>query len=369
MSQAPRIYTAPANSGDADPDARLNVLYADGVLPTPESITRNDLALRQIPIDWDAVKAFGRALNALRDEPITPFDIQQLKPKQEQMALLVELLPYFASVIAHRFDPRIPAVSPSAEKIEQLKPILKELKNFINRFSPKLAARFSLFVEQKADEIINHTAAKIFAVVDAICTIEVPQEFFVYELAKLYRNLIEEKVVEDEGLFSSDDERVLTIEEKVSDLLSESDPFDEYQLFSGLYRILIAVNGPINHSQADTAGVVASELMSGIEQFLRAQKAPHIKSAPKPMVGFEFSDESTWNFLSIKRSLAETFAPEKLAQVKKELPTILTAAKNALPKNGFAVADAIAHIAVMVLVCCKFDTPREKIVKALFSND
>lgn len=155
MSQAPRINTAPANSGDADPDARLNVLYADGVLPTPESITRNDLALRQIPIDWDAVKAFGRALNALRNEPITPFDIQQLKPQQEQMAVLVELLPYFASVIAHHFDPRIPAVSPSAEKIEQLKPILKELKILLTDFLLSLQLVFLYLLSKKPMQLLT----------------------------------------------------------------------------------------------------------------------------------------------------------------------------------------------------------------------
>lgn len=138
---------------------------------------------------------------------------------------------------------------------------------------------------------------------------------------------------------------------------------DSYPLLSRATEIS---KFPPDTIEDEYAGVAGSEVMSGVEAFLKGQGVRGISAAPRPVNTFDLFDANTWNGDSVMRSLAETLANQKLLAVKRSLPYILTEVQHLLPESGPEAVDAIRTLSENILILSKEGVSNSEIAVALF---
>lgn len=316
-----------------------------------------DINLREkLHIDSTAAVRLALAVNGIKETPLDAFDINRFKPDKS----LYPAIPWVASVIANSQNPEIPVLMPSEEDIAQMKPWLMETSILLGMFSSRLEHWFGRIVETSGAGKVNKKAKNIMKIAQKIGKIDNPRARFVPELAQLYRNL-----AQDNGTL---------IEHKITKLVGDlanarmyrtSSPIDESS-YPLLATVIALTEFPPQGTSSFEAGIVGSEIMSGMEIFLKRQGERNISTAPEHIEPFDFFDLNTWTGDSIVRSAAETFAGERIRAVNRNLPSILIEVLNLLPENGPEIMNTIRILAENVLILSKQGVSNAEIAAALF---
>lgn len=347
------------------------------------AVTLDDISIdNTLPIDFAATRRLALAVNQIKETPINQFELSQLKPPPA----VYPAIPWAASAIAHHYNPDIPVIVPNEEEVVAMRPWLRDVSNFLGRFSSRWQYRFGRFVEKKAENAIDEAARNVLKRVDTVGQIDHPKARFVPELAQLYKQVTKPEYengasfdlgVALGSLFGEESapRKVrVPIERKIANLVANlryakyGSPHewinrDSYPLLS---RVVEITKFPPDTVDEGEAGIVGSEVMSGVETFLKGQGARGISVAPRPVNTFDLFDANTWNSDSIMRSLAETFKPETVAAVKRSLPSILVEVQNLLPESGPAVTAAVRKLSENILILSKQGVSNAEIAVALF---
>ncbi len=360
-----------------------SVVLARTTLPDRQ-VALDDISIYSVfPMDSGATRRLALAVNEIRATPINSYDLAQLKPP----TAVYDAIPWAASAIAHHYNPEIPVILPSEEEVTTMKPWLNDISRFLGRFSARWQYRFGRFIEKKAENAIEEAARNILSRVDTIGRIDRPRTKFVPELTQLYQEVTRPEYRYDDSLdlgdmfdsmfnFDHKPKQVrIPIEEKVADLVANlryAKYGDHGRINSGNYPLIASatrISGfPPDSLDEDSAGVVGSEIMSGVETFLKRQNVSGISSAPKPAKTFDFFDANTWNDGSVKRSFAETFFLEQVQTVRNSLPSILTEVQNLLPESGPEIVERVKKLSVDILILSQQGVSNAEIATALFSK-
>lgn len=361
-------------------------------LPDRE-VSLDDISIYNLPVNWTATGSLATAINRLKETPLDRFEIRQHMPSPDVYAGI----PWVASAIANHYNREIPVILPSADEIKAIKPWLTGLSSLIGRFSVTWQYRFNRFIEANADDkILNQSASNILRRVDTIGEIDHPKARFVPEVAAIYNQVAAPQEEEDDNfdpigdLFSIFDDspakpktRLAPIERKVENLVSalidakygRGNSWINTQAYPLLTRAVQMAKFPpdfvdvgIPMASPQVGGIVGSEIMQGVEGFLRKRGMTVIPTATSPVRTFDLFDGNTWNSDSVNRSLAETFAQEKIRALKRELPDILTEVENVLPESGPAIMDSVRTLAENILILSKQGVSTTEIAQALFTK-
>ncbi len=332
------------------------------------TVSLDQIHVRQeIPIGWKSIAEMGRAINRLKDEPLTTDDFSELRKPPEAVYAGV---PMVASVIANKRNPAIPVHLPTEAEIKAMKPWLRDASWLIGKFSQNWKRAFDRVIERIGADTVINIGEKAYTVIQDMENINSPRQQFIADIAKLYAALAKPEFEESFTLFGGEERVQIPIEEKIENLLEVMrlvrDGYanlwinkTEYPL---LARILTIIKFPPDSLDASTAGIAGAEMMRGIESFLKQQGVKNVRTAPRPKE-FNLLSPDTW-----MRGLAEWFAPEKLARVQNHLPEILTHAKNALPENGPEFAQEVYTLAENVTILKQQGEDDKRIVESLFKK-
>ncbi len=292
-----------------------------------------DVNIFSLPLNWEGIGNLGRAVGELTGNVSTQ-ELTDIKPPEE----LYPFLPMVTSVIAHNRYPEVPVKLPTAGDIAAIKPWVSRVEKVVDRFSPNLARRFRGYVQGKGQELVIDVGKKAIKTLDALENIPNPQMEFMKEMHWAYYYLAQPS-------YDSN------IESKIYDFISILDSAKYGQYFAQnqhwlnpidfpiLIRLLPQLGIPPNNINANEVSIAGSEVMQGIEVFLRQHGITDIPPAPSPRE-FDFFDPDTW-----MRGLAETFASERLDRARDHLPFVLAHAFRAMPTDGPLLADKISGIA------------------------
>lgn len=333
------------------------------------TVTLEDISIYNLPIDFAATKRLALAINVIKETPVEQFEISQLKPPASVSAAI----PWAASAIAHHYNPDIPVILPNEEDVIAVKPWLRDISNFLGRFSIRWQQRFGRFIEKKAEVLLDSTTENIFKKVDPIGEIGNPRARFVPELTDLYQATAKPHYRQEEDFFGTPKKVAVPIEQKIANLISSLRDV-KYGFKSWInkstYPLLtraITISGlPPAGLDENMAGVVGSEIMQGVEEFLKRHGVKKIPQPPVHVKTFDLFDGETWNGDSVMRSLTESFAWEKLIAVRRQLPTILMEVQSILPENGPETLQAVRILAENVLILSKQGVSNAEIAAALF---
>ncbi len=355
-----------ATNANTGPENRNFTATADEPPWTRKQISLDSVDVHGIPIGWGSLAKLGRAIQDLAGDRLSSTDLVALKPPSG----VHMFLPMVASVIAHRKNPEIPAALPTQEQIKAARPWLRTLELFLRPFSEKAAFGLGKYVERQGERIVQDIAEKIGGFADFVGTIQNPREQLLKELTLIYKHLQARQTRQD---FWGEEE--VPIEEKIEWFVNhlkeaKTNPRRYEDMshwlnshdFPVLLKVLQKLNFPSDSLDSFKAGVAGAEFMQGIETFLRRQGVSDIGSAPQPR-GFDLFDLSTW-----PRGIAEWFAPERLQQVKENLPSVLSLAYETLPTSGSAFRDKIYEIAENICVLHKKGHSLSDIVQSMFPN-
>lgn len=354
------------------------VILARTTLPDREVSLGDINVYTTLPIDFGVARRLAFAINEIKETPIDQFELEQLKPS----AAVYEAIPWAASAIAHHYNSEIPVILPNEEDVMLMRPWLRDVSQFLGRFSSRWQYRFGRFVERKAEDILGEAVKNILNRVDIIGQIDHPKARFVPELVSLYQEVTKPEYVEEDdfdlgSLFDMNKrpKKVrVPIEDQVGTLITilriaktgRQDAWvnrETYPLIAGALEIS---KFPPDSVDEDTASIAGSEIISGIEKFLRRQNITKLHPAPKPVKTFDFWDGNTWNFNSVERSFAETFAWDQVQAVKRSLPSILVEVMNLLPESGPEVTQAVRKLSEDILILSKQGVSNAEIAAALF---
>ncbi len=357
-------------------------ILARTLLPNRQ-VTLEDISIHNIiPIDFAASRRLALAVNQIKATPINQFEVSQLKPP----ASVHEAIPWAASTIAHHYNPEIPIILPNEQDILAMKPWLKDVSSFLGKFSGRWQYRFGRFIEKKAENALGEATKNVLKRIDTVGQVDHPKARFVPELAQVYKEVTKPEYEDDESfdlgealgsIFSEESKprqvRV-PIERKVVDLIENlrhakrGSPYgwinrNSYPLLARAVEITKFPPNTVNEAEA---GIAGSEVMSGIETFLKGQGIRDISSPARPVKTFDLFDANTWNDQNIMRSFAETFAYEQILAVKRSLPGILVEVLNLLPESGPELVDAVRILSENVLILSKQGISNAEIAAALF---
>lgn len=357
-------------------------ILARTTLPNRQ-VTLGDISIYDaLPIDFAATRRLALAVNQIKETPINQFELSQLKPPPA----VYEAIPWAASAIVHHYNPEIPVILPNEQDVVAMKPWLRDVSNFLGRFSGRWQYRFGRFIERKAEDTLVEATRNVLKRVDTIGEIDRPKARFVPELTQIYKEVTKPEYVDDEsfdlgealgnlfGEESAPRKVRVPIERKVANLVanlryakySSSRGWINRNSYPLLARTLEMTKFPPDTVDKGEAGIVGSEVMSGVETFLKGQRVRGISTAPRPVNTFEIFDANTWNGDSVMRSLAETFKPETVIAVKRSLPTILVEVQNLLPESGPEVVGAVRTLSENILILSKQGVSNAEIAVALF---
>lgn len=218
-----------------------------------------------------------------------------------------------------------------------MKPWLRQVSQLFGRFSGRWQNRFGKFIEKKAETLITDAAGNILKKVDLIEEINHPKARFVPELADLYRRAAKPEYMQDDGfdlgefldIFSDklalQRQKRVPIEIKIAELVGalkfartgNQRGWINRTSYPLIARVSEISGFPSSATNEETAGIVGSEIMSGIGKFLKEQGVREIPRTPRPVKTFDLFDGNTWNGGSMGRSFAETFAWDQVQAVKK----------------------------------------------------
>lgn len=315
-----------------------------------------DISLYGLPIDWSTATNLAEAVNRLKQTPLERSEVTQLKPDVQASDAVV----WLASAIAHHYNPEISPIFPSEEEIEAIKPWLGRISHFVGRFSQRWQGRFERFVEGRAEKVITQTADKITHAVDLIGQVDRPRVRFVPELTGIYRRLSADRF-----------EFVGSIETRVRNLIidmrvasrGDSKIWLNIETYPLISRALEISKFPPYSLNEEEAAIVGSEIMGGVETFLRNQGVDDIETPPGP-VSFDLFDLDTWYDGAI-RGVVEIFAGDRIEAVRKELPNILEQVQRVLPEDGPAAVDSVRALVENILILRKQGVTNAEIVDAL----
>lgn len=357
------------------------IILAKTSLPDRQ-VSLADISIYNLPINFEATRRLALAINEIKETPVDRFELSQFRPSPA----VYEAIPWAASTIANHYNSEIPVILPNKDDIAAMQPWLRDISRLIGRFSESLQYRFGRFIEKKADKRIEEATGNILRRVDLIGEIDRPRAKFIPEITSLYQKVTEPEFVEDESFYIEDifgmfDEKPrapkmvrIPIETKVSDLVislistRDANPrvWINRESYPLLARALEISKFPPDSVDEGTAGIVGSEIMSGIEEFLRRQGAKELIDTPRAVKTFDLFDGNTWGEASIMRSLAETFKWEQIQAVKRSLPNLLTEVQNLLPESGPEVVESIRILSENVLILSKQGISNAEIASALF---
>lgn len=338
--------------------------------PLPQrEVSLEDVNFRKIPLDWDAIKRVSILVNGFKTTPIDPFDIQSLRPSAE----LYPAIPMVASAIVNHYNPQFPIILPTEEEIMAMKPWLKKISMVIGKFSQRGQTRFGKVIEGWGEREVRNAAGQILRKVDVLGEIENPRDRFVPELAEIYGQVTISRTETLPGIFWDSVEEV-SVEDRVRELLTEimaarrgDSRWINRENFPLVSRVLRVSGFPPDDLNISEAGIVGSELLQGIQNYLRSE-GRHVSDAPAPIKAVEFWDPETWGVDNVLRWVGEYFEPERIEAVKKGLPEILKEVKNSLPKSGFKVLEAVRTLAENVLILSKQGVSNAEIAAAIFAK-
>lgn len=320
---------------------------------------------REIPIGWEAIAKMGKAINKLKDEPLTSEDLSVLKKPPESAYAGV---PMVASIIANKRNPAIPVRLPTDAEVKAIKPWLSDVSWLLGKFSQNWRRAFDRFIERMGADFVVNIGERAYAMVQEMEWIENPRQQFVADIAKLYATLAKPEFEESFTLFGGEERVRIPIEEKIENLLEimklvrDGGTYlwinkDEYPL---LARILPVIKFPPDSLDEGTTSIAGAEMMEGIEKFLKQQGIKNARRAPRPRE-FNLLNPDTW-----MRGLAEWFVPEKLARVKNHLPEILTQAKDTLPESGPEFVNKVYTLTENIVIVKHQGEDNREIVESLF---
>lgn len=359
---------------------------ADDILaktPLPKrNVQLHDISLYGLPIDFTATRRLAIALNEIKETPIDQFELAQLKPP----AAVHEAIPWVASAIVHHYNPEVPVITPNEDDITAIKPWLRSVSHLLGKFSPQWQYKFGRFVERRADHLLNKTAEGVLKRLDLIGIIENPQSQFVPEIESLYSRVSKPTYEEDTRIdigeifdIFGEQRRPMVqvpIERKVLDLVVELQNTrrgskyglvnrQDYPLLASVIEI---TQFPSDDVDIDTAAVVGSEIMTGLEAFLKLRGIKNVRQAQSPVKTLDLFNTDTWTTDSAMRSLAETFAMKQVLAVKRSLPSILVEVEGLLPQSGPKTVDRVRKLAEDILILRKQGVSNTEIAQALFSK-
>ncbi len=154
--------------------------------------------------------------------------------------------------------------------------------------------------------------------------------------------------------------------ERVRDGKSPRDKYITAQECPLTTKLLPALRLPGKLSGMEAA--VGSEIMQGIEAFLRQQGVQNVRRAPEPG-GLNINPISWIDPMNWTRTMAETFAPERLEEVRESLPLILTQAWAALPEDGPALAGCIYKAAEGAITLKQQGMADKEVIDVLFASN
>lgn len=369
-----RHFPAPARDLVPQREPAADIL-ARTILPD-RSVTLGDINLyRALPINWQATLGLAEALNDLKETPIDTFDIANLKPDPS----VYDGIPWVASVIANHYNPEIPILYPNEEEIARMKPWLRGVSRFLGRFSEGWQVRFGRYVEGSGEAMVKGFANNVLSRADLIGEIGRPREEFVPELGRLFNRVSAPQYELEEAVMPWDTDKkvAVPVESKMQNLLLELAAARQgdqsawinhrsYPLISRILEISGFPSKTFLEGNMVSATVGASEVMVGVEEFLRRRGIYIVNPAEKPVKTFDFWDGNTWNMDSIYRSVAETNYSSQLAAVVSALPSILNQVEAILPENGPEVVAAVQKVAEDILILSKQGVSNGEIAAALF---
>lgn len=346
-------------------------------LPRRE-VSLADVSIHRLGFNWAALKKLGIAVNQLQYTPLDTFDIQE-QLRREVRPELYDAIPLVASAIAHHYNKRIPILKPNEAEIKAIKPMLETVAKLLSRLSLKWSDRFNRYIEKGAAEVIEDTATKVCTVVDGLGEIRRPREQFIPEIAGIYDIAATPQYAVEEDLFGTllgepQKQVEIPIERRIQRLLidmrnirngytGEIIPQRDYPLITWL---LENSGFPPHGMDTGEASIAGSEIMQGIEQFLK-RYLRDVQRAPKPSIGLDLFEPDTWLDGNLMRGLAETFAPEKLRDVRRALPNILEHARRFLPESGPNTRRQLQELAEDILILSKKGYTGEEIARALIN--
>lgn len=316
------------------------------------TVSLDSLNIKNLPVNFDALKGNAGLVNDLKDDPITAFDISELRPPAE----VSFAIPMIASVAAHKENPNIPIEMPTTQEIKAMKPWVGRVARVIGKFSPSWEIKFNRHVEKKGADAVINAGEKLASVADAFKEVDKPQEQFVKEIHRMYEGLLQPLGGYDRHKIEVRMHYFLgTMRSAVEGKTYDSHWFNK-DTFPLLTKILPIVRFPTEAmTYSETVPLAASEMMSGVERFLR-QEGLHVDRAPAPSRSF-------------MRFMAEVFASGKLDEVRQALPDILSTAKRALPENGPAFSQSVNAMTENIVVLRRQGKDPKTIVDAIFPQN
>jgi hypothetical protein len=357
-----------------------SIIYSLFFMSFEREVSLDSIDLRTIPINWTAVARMGRSINNLKDEPLIMQEFALIRELKEP---LYPAIPMVASVTAHQRNPEIPIIYPTEEQVKAMKPSLGFVSFIIGRFSNNWQAKFDRYLKQEGTHKVMGVAEKVFSMVRVLENTQYdhPRERFIDGLEVLYSDLSQSET--EQGGFLGLEEVERPIEKKILQLIQEvrSARFrdghgryfnsDRHPFLSKLLRVAnsVGINFPsaplptlLEPNSDEKAAIAGSEVMGGIEIFLRSNSRQNIPAAPRPM---EFD---IFNFGSYMRAAAEIFNYSKLERVKAKLPEVLNQAADCIPEKPSAVAERIYEIAEDIVILKQQGRTDKEIAESLISN-
>jgi len=343
-------------------------------------VSLSAIDIRTIPLNWTAVAKLGKSINELKDEPLR---IQEFGPLNSLTELLYPAIPMVASIIANRRNPEIPIMYPTDEQVKAMKPGWGLVSDVIGRFSANWQARFNRILERKGSNRVTELAEQAFGIINVLEATHYvqPQKSFIDGLGTMYKDLSQPEM-QPGGLFGWD-QIEKPIEDKIKQLISEirnarfghsSGRYFDSSRHPFLAKLLVnanavGINFPseptpslIGPNSDEKTAIAGSEVMGGIETFLKRNNRNDIPNAPRPME-FDF-----FNPDSYMRTLAEWYSADKLERVKVKLPEVLGYVVDCIPEDPTAVSIRIYEIAEGIVNLKKQGRSDKEIAEALINN-
>lgn len=316
------------------------------------NVPLDSLNIKNLPVKFHAIDRVAGLVNKLKSSQLTPFDISQLRPPSEASFAI----PMVASVAANKENPAIPVETPTADEIKKMKPWVGGVARVLGKFSPSLEWKFNKYVEKKGKDVVQNVGSKIDKVATAFEDIKRPQEQFVDEMHRLYGGLVRPQTEYDSHKIEVRMRNFLVTLRSAAQGHTYDTHWFNSEAFPLITKILPIVQFPsASVAYSASVPVVASELMSGIEQFLR-NEGKNVKRAPKPSH-------------SLPRFFAEWFRSEQLNQAEKTLPLLLRWVKFSLPEDGPAFSESVHVLTENIVVLRRQGKDPKEIVDAIFPRN
>lgn len=323
---------------------------------------------RTLPINWSAIVEASRVVNKNKRTQLTKDHVAALKPSPE----VYPFVPMAASVLAHQKNKHIPERLPTEAEIKKMKLWLNDVVFFVGLFSKDWAEKLNRTIEKEGANIIRLAVLKVGKAIDSLGRFENPQQQFIQDIYTLYSHLAQPAY--KDGWFGPEE---VSIEDKIHSLLDSFayisdkhyvegvDPWSWHwfnkanlPLLEGLAPI---VGFPPASLDRGTASIAGAELMSGLESFLRSHNL-EVPPAPQATPFDPFNLATYW------RALAEWWDPDRLEQVKQDIPQILDFSIKALPSSGADFSQKAFQIAENIVILDQQGVPPKKVVENIFKK-